>query len=86
MSAPRCFYALLLLGDGRLLVLGGWRAPSYTRTTTSVEAYAPKTRRWRKLRPLARSAADPQAVLLRDGTLLVASFGELPEIYRPPPP
>lgn len=86
MSMPRCFHASVLLGDGRLLVLGGWRAPSYTQTTTSVEAYSPKTNRWRKLRPLARSAADTQAVLLRDGAILVASFGELPEIYRPPPP
>lgn len=86
MATPRAWHASLLLGDGRVLVFGGMKSPGYDHLTRAVEAYNPATRRWHTLRPLTRAGTDTRAILLRDGSVLVVSLGNLPEIYNPPPP
>ena len=61
--------AAVLLPDDRVLVLGGMIDD--TTSTASVEIFDPATASFTPAAPLPRPIADPTAVLLRDGRVLV---------------
>ncbi|MBL9003962.1 MAG: hypothetical protein JNJ46_06930 [Myxococcales bacterium] len=69
--------------SGRVLVLGGLHSVG-PRGTHVVEEYDPASNRWRRLPPLQHDHYQPNAIVLADGSILVASLSALPEIYRPP--
>ena len=75
MNEPRVGHKAVLLGDGRVLVIGGadrrhglnrWNA------IASSELYDPSADRWTRTGDMAQSRASPTATLLRDGRVLVA--------------
>ena len=69
MGIGRFNHAAVLLSDDRVLVLGGM---TDDRTSTaSVEVFDPATATFTPSTPLPRPIADPTAVLLSDGRVLV---------------
>lgn len=57
------------LGDGRVLVLGGWTGVA---PTAEAEIFDPKSGRSRRIAPMTAARADTSVVALADGRVLVA--------------
>jgi hypothetical protein len=64
LTTARIGAAAVLLGDGRVLIAGGWTGPQ---TTASIELYDPKTRTSAAVGALSRARADIAVVVLKDG-------------------
>jgi hypothetical protein len=64
LTTVRIGAAAVLLGDGRVLIAGGWTGPQ---TTASIELYDPKTRVSVEAGSLNRARADIAVVVLNDG-------------------
>lgn len=69
LREPRSDHASVVLGDGRVLAIGGNRG---TRLLASVEAYDVRHDRWSFLAPMPEARTQHTAVRLRDGRVLVA--------------
>ncbi|QBS44352.1 kelch repeat-containing protein [Nocardia sp. CS682] len=72
MTVARTAHSATRLADGRVLVAGG-RADrsSTTGTSASAEIYDPDAETWTSIAPMNDARAAHQAVLLRDGRVLV---------------
>ncbi len=72
MNIPRAFHAATLLPNGKVLVTGGQIAP--TDWTSSIETFDPSSETWTvgTSHPMASKRAGHIAVLLQDGSVLVA--------------
>jgi len=86
MAVARSLHGMVRLVDGRVIVFGGWQeeTKSPLKSATSVEIYDPIRRNWRTLRALKQPHIFTSAVLLPDGSILVAGLGPFPEIYTVP--
>jgi N-acetylneuraminic acid mutarotase len=69
MTQPRGFFTATTLGDGRVLVAGGY---VQRRVFPDAEIYDPKADTWAATGSLLTSRAGNGAVLLQDGRVLVA--------------
>jgi hypothetical protein len=69
LGMGRFNHAAVRLPDGRVLVLGGMT--DATTSTASVEVFDPATSSFTPAAPLPRPIADPTAMLLADGRVLV---------------
>ena len=83
MQVARFGHTLVVLPSDHVLALGGIEAPA-SHLSHVVEEYDPARNRWRRLPPLRHDHYQPTAMVLEDGSILVASLSALPEIYRPP--
>lgn len=73
MAVARSYHTATLLNDGRVIVVGG--SSTYVGTGTvraSAEIYDPRTGRWTDALPIPTRRYVHEAVLLRDGRVLVA--------------
>jgi hypothetical protein len=68
MSTPRAGHVASALGDGRVLVAGGWTGQG---ATASGEIYDPATGRWTVTGDMADARESLMAVTLADGRVLV---------------
>jgi hypothetical protein len=90
MSTRRTHPMAARLGDGRVLVVGGFNLAGQV-TLASAEIYDPALDEWTPASPMAAPRFGGTATLLRDGRVLVAGGGQLPanvylataEIYDP---
>ncbi|WP_107655422.1 Kelch repeat-containing protein [Nocardia suismassiliense] len=72
MSVGRTAHSATRLADGRVLVTGGYADRSGTTgTAASAEIYDPNAETWTPVAPMDDARAAHQAVLLRDGRVLV---------------
>lgn len=69
MRVARVAHAAARLGDGRVLVAGGWTGAA---TTASAEAFEPRTHRFTTLGDMGAARMDATLTPLLDGTALVA--------------
>jgi len=60
-----------LLGDGRVLVVGGSSGPVSSTAVATVEIFDPKVNSWAAATPMLQARAYPATVTLRDGSVLV---------------
>jgi hypothetical protein len=70
IGQPRQGAGAVVLGDGRLLMIGG-HDPRTGQDTASTELYDPRTNTWSPAPPMLETRAYPSAVRLRDGRVLV---------------
>lgn len=77
LRVARVHHTTTLLGDGRVLVVGG-RSLDGTTALASVELFDPRTRRWSQAAPLSVGRSTHAATLLDDGRVLVT--GGLTEV------
>lgn len=81
LTKARIGAAAVLLGDGRVLIAGGWTGPQ---TTASIELYDPKTRTSVEAGSLSRTRADIAVVELNDGRVaLIGGYdgrGPVPDV------
>ncbi len=73
----RMAHTATALGDGRVLLVGGW-SNSDSRTTPQAELWDPKAERFLPAGRLRAGRHDHAAVLLKDGRVLVAGGKEAP--------
>ena len=84
MAAWRASSSATLLGDGRVLVAGGFGDTPSSDTELSAELYDPKTRSWIATASMGtRRVYGLTATLLHDGRVLLAGGEGLPELYQP---
>jgi hypothetical protein len=87
MTTERMAHVAVLLGNGLVLIAGGYDSAA---ALASAELYDPATGRFRATGSMTHARAHPSATLLRDGTVLIAGgwFGTGPldtaELYDPP--
>ena len=82
MLKPRAGFPATLLRDGRVLV-GDVEDPAPDTGTTGAEVYDPDSGTWAATGKMIRDVSgDAQATLLRDGKVLVTSFGDA-DLYDP---
>lgn len=84
MQKARMAHSLVLLPSGRVLALGGQTNVVGSDLTRTVEEYDPVRNTWRLLPPLKHDHLQPSAVVLPNGSILIASPTSQPELYRPP--
>lgn len=73
MSEPRDLHTATLLVNGRVLAAGGFTTNAVsTGSTAGAEIYYPDTGVWLPARPMSTARDNHAAVLLGDGTVLVA--------------
>lgn len=72
MKTQRSHHTATLLPDGRVLVVGGWKAADYGATLKSAEVYDPTTGTWSDAGSLEQPRMEHTATLLRDGRVLIA--------------
>jgi len=78
MATPRNGAAVTLLADGKVLIAGGYDAPT---ALSSAEVYDPVANTWTTVGPMAVTHAAFSLVRLPSGRVLTA--GNSPEIYEP---
>jgi N-acetylneuraminic acid mutarotase len=61
-----------VLGDGRVLVIGGLSGPNSASALATVEVFDPKSNSWDAAAPMLQARAYPAAATLADGSVLVA--------------
>lgn len=90
MAETRVGHTTTLLQDGRVLVAGGFADGNANDVRASAEVYDPATGSWSPSTPMLHARAGHIAVLLTDGTVLVAGGGTTPtdtldtaELYNP---
>ena len=71
MLAPDAYEATVLLPDGRVLVVGGWRG-GFGGSASSAELYDPRSGSWTETGNHFATGTGSTATLLLDGTVLVA--------------
>lgn len=69
MQVARVAHAAVRLGDGRVLVAGGWTGDA---TTASAEVFDPRTHRFAALGDMGGARMDATLTLLSDGSALIA--------------
>lgn len=73
MSHPRYVHGAVLLGDGRVMVAGGWYETSNSDPShATAEIYDPGTDRWTAAASMANGRAEYGLVRLADGRVLAA--------------
>jgi len=81
--------ASVVLGDGRVMVVGGATGSSSNDATASVVIFDPKTGAWSAATSMLQARAYPMAVTLADGSVLVAGGSrngqplDTAEVYNP---
>lgn len=60
-----------VLGDGRVLVIGGLSGPTSTSALATVEIFDPKSASWAAAAPMLQARAYPATATLADGSVLV---------------
>src|SRR5258705_13674285 len=70
LPAVRAGHVAVTLGDGRVIVIGGYNNTELALAT--VELYDPATKQWSAGPALAETRKDQTATLLADGRVLVA--------------
>ena len=78
-TAARADAALVRLPDGTLLITGGYD----DERLDSAELYDPDTRAFTRVGPMSRPRTHHAAILLQDGTALIAGDGPFGEVYDP---
>lgn len=73
MRVARVSHAAARLGDGRVLVAGGWTGAA---TTASAEAFDPRTQRFTALADMGAARMDATLTPLADGTALIVGGAE----------
>jgi len=73
MSTPRASHVAVALGDGHVLVAGGWTGRS---STAGAEVYDPDADRWTPVGDMTEPRASLIATRLADGRVLVTGGGE----------
>jgi N-acetylneuraminic acid mutarotase len=76
MNHPRYWHSQVLLGDGRVLVLGG---SDPTKKYLPAEIYDPATNSWHLTTPGISIGEHSMAALLQDGSVVVAG-GRTPDV------
>jgi len=73
MSIPRCFHTATTLGDGRILITGGYSGnPNLGyKPTSKCEIYDPNTNTWTEVSNMLSSRFRHTATLLQNGHILV---------------
>jgi Kelch motif protein/galactose oxidase-like protein len=71
MTQPRIEGVAVRLADGRVLVVGGHTADSWTTATASAEIFDPATKSWQAIQPMHQVRINPSVALLDDGRVLV---------------
>jgi N-acetylneuraminic acid mutarotase len=83
MSEPRARHTATLLGDGDVLIAGGYNGfgPGGGSNTTigTDQLLDPATGRWLEAAPMLVARSGQTATLLRDGEVLVVGGSEMPE-------
>ena len=83
LNVPRHSHTATLLGDGSVLVVGGFNDPSGGNALASAERYDRVTGKWRVVAQPAVARGNQTATLLFDGKVLVVGGSGRPEIYDP---
>jgi Kelch motif protein len=78
MAETRVEHSATLLQDGRVLVAGGFADGEANDVRASAELYDPKSGTWSRTGDMLQARAGHVAVLLTDGTVLVAAGGSSP--------
>ena len=78
MAEARVEHSATLLHDGRVLVAGGFADGEANDVRASAELYDPRTRTWSRTGDMRQARAGHVAVLLTDGSVLVAGGGTSP--------
>lgn len=84
-SASRYKHAAVLLGDGKVLVVGGSDARDWRGLLSSAELYDPVSRSFQSLPSmnLSRFKFPNAAVRLRNGEVFIAGGASVAELFRP---
>ncbi len=86
MSARGAVPTAVLLPDGRVLVIGGRVLPTALNGQTTAEFYDPTSGTFTSAGQMVTPRTRPEAIELRDGRILIAGGGivpETPELYDP---
>jgi len=78
MTSPRIMHTLTVLGDGRVLAVGGHGEED---TATSAEIYDPAIDAWSLVSPIHQGRMFHRAVLLADGRVLVVQGHNFEDEY-----
>jgi hypothetical protein len=80
-GGPRAYHEATLMNNGTILITGGSSQSSLLPTDTA-EVYDPEANTFTAVGPMKSAHMSHQAVLLRDGTVLIAGEGA-PELFDP---
>jgi hypothetical protein len=87
METPRYYHTATTLGDGTVLIAGGYVGPTSAFVTASAEIYDPAAGTFAPTGDMTRVRVNHTATLLLDGTVLIADGSTTPgEIYHPVQP
>jgi uncharacterized protein (TIGR03437 family) len=87
METPRNDHTATTLGDGTVLIAGGYVGPTSASVTASAEIYDPAAGTFAPTGDMTRVRVNHTATLLLDGTVLIADGSTTPaEIYHPVQP
>ena len=87
METPRYYHTATTLGDGTVLIAGGYVGLTSASVTASAEIYDPAAGTFAPTGDMTRVRVNHTATLLLDGTVLIADGSTTPaEIYHPVQP
>ncbi len=87
METPRYYHTATTLGDGTVLIAGGYVGLTSAFVTASAEIYDPAAGAFAPTGDMTRVRVNHTATLLLDGTVLIADGSTTPaEIYHPVQP